>query len=371
MKLLRFIAVLLLLAGPAWAGDLQRTTTFTDGQRIYASQLHGLIDNTSINTTFITRQSSVGTLASGDYFLVWSAAASGFRKISGSGLVYGNTALITSQTEETAPATNDMVLLYDTSALGFKKASVANLSLFNTNLIAVQPEITNLLSSAYLLALNDGTNNKVTASNLFWSLQTYNKPFTNLAAATTLTNADALMVFNSAAGTNRQLTIAGLITNAPASSQATNTDTFLVVSNGVGIVAKVTLGKMSDVISNNILPGLTTNFTSYSYQLPDGGSVVSTNHGLGAVPKKLRVVMVCQSTDGGYAAADEVDADGFYDDNNEPAFVYGANATTVFVVLSSRGTNLIGSRLETKHKTTGSGAPCNGYAWRAKVYASP
>jgi hypothetical protein len=276
-KLAILLMGLALMARPAGASDLTRGVTFTDGQRLYAAQLHQLVDNTSIAAAFYTGQSAETTLPTGDLLLVYSPTLLGYRKITAQNALYGNTALITGQTEKTALATNDYVLLYDTSGGVLKKASLANISLNATNLIAGQPAVTNLSSTAQLLVLNNGTNASITASNLFWSLETWNKPFTNLLTHTAPTNQDRLLIWDSTAGTNKTTTLGGLVTNLPLATLLTNTDSLLIFSTstnsgtaGTNLVARTTMQQLLTLVSNNIVAPLFTN-------TPVGGAKVQVN----------------------------------------------------------------------------------------------
>lgn len=360
-----------LLAVAASASDLERGVTFTDGQRLTAANLHSLIDDTSISVQFYTGQDSQSTLPTADYFLVYSASALAFKKMTASGVLYGNTALITGQTEKTAPSTNDYVLLYDTTGAVLKKASLANIGLNSTNLINWQPEVTNLLSSAYLLALNGGTNVRVSSSNLFWSLETWNKPFTNLLTHTAPTNEDRLLLWDSKNGTNKSTTLAGLFTNLP-SGTVSNTDVLMSVRAGTGVVQQVTLSAVATLISNLVVyPSGTNTATVAEFAIPAVSTAVTNTHTLGTTPAWVRWVLVCKTNDQGYLAGDEIDIGtvGLWSSTDQAGFSTWANSSNAGVVRFSAATSL-----EVAKRTAGvvgdNGALTEA-RWRVKGYLRP
>lgn len=86
-------------------------------------------------------------------------------------------------------------------------------------------------------------------------------------------------------------------------------------------------------------------------------------HGLGAIPKFVRWVAVCNATDVGYAANDEIDLACFEENTgNFPSFTHGANATNVIVVLSTvASTRLL-------NKATGDFVAIDTTKWNLKAY---
>lgn len=87
-------------------------------------------------------------------------------------------------------------------------------------------------------------------------------------------------------------------------------------------------------------------------------------HGLGAAPKFVRWVAVCNATDVGYAAGDEIDLCCFEENTgNFPSFTHGANATNVIIILSTAATTRI------LNKTTGAFAAIDTTKWNPKAYA--
>lgn len=96
------------------------------------------------------------------------------------------------------------------------------------------------------------------------------------------------------------------------------------------------------------------------------GAIINTAHGLGATPGRVRLVLVCQTTDVGYAAGDEIDAgqDGCSSAGDTPIFVVGANSTNVFCLCSS-------TTLRGLNKTTGALDTLTAANWKAKIVAEP
>lgn len=366
MKALKLwvVAVMALwLAWPAGATDLLRGITFTDGQRLTASQLHQLIDDTSISTQFYTSQAAEATLPTGDYFLVYSPTLTGFRKLTASAALYGNTALITSQTEKAVPAAGDYVLLYDAAGTVLKKASVGNLVWNNTNVFLAASNITSATSTALLLLNQGGTNASITVSNLLWGFD-YTKPFTNLLTHTSPTNEDRLLIWDSLNATNKTTTLAGLFTNLP-SATVSNTDVFMSVRAGTGVVQQVTLAQLQTTISNNIVAPAVTNFITGEYTLADG-LIANTNHGFASLPRWVRWVLVCKTADVGYSVGDEVDVAMFDTTDDRPPWVGGGNSTNLFLVQLAGFTSC-----DVPNKTNGAQTSITYTRWKAKGYAHP
>ena len=105
-------------------------------------------------------------------------------------------------------------------------------------------------------------------------------------------------------------------------------------------------------------------FTSADVALSTGAPMINTAHGLGAVPKVLRCVLVAQAApELGYTAGDEVDADALPGDD-DAVFSYGANATNVWVLINN-------SNIRLPNKSTGStGSITFGSTkWKIRLYA--
>ena len=300
-----------LLAWPALAGDLTRSITFSDGQRITAAQLHSLIDGASIGATFLTGKNLNSTVETADYVMVYDTSAGVFTKMTLSTLLMANTGLITTQADDPNPAYNDYVLTYDASASSFAKVSITNL-LYNTNLIAVLPSITNLTQSATMWVRHSGTNAQIEVTNL-WLRFTYRAAFTNLAEHTAPTNTDRLLMWDSVAGTNKWTSLSGLFTNLTTTTTNGSSDYFLTITNGIPKL--ITYGNLSNAFS-----------TCFSYTgsnaLPALAASQTFTHGLAGIPQSVRVVAYFISDDAansGYTTGDEIDIDGI---NAAPSLSY-------------------------------------------------
>ncbi len=328
------------------ASEISRSITFTDGSRLTAAQLHTLIDGATINTTFMTGQDLETTLAGGDYFLAYSPTFNDWRKITATSALYNNTALVTGAADRTSPASTDYLFGYDGTQLA--KFQLSTLT-----------------------------------SNLSYTIG-----FTNLATHTTPTNNDKLLIFSDTFGSNRIISLAGLITNLPvlgwgtnaagASMQLSSNDTFtvfstLVQSNGMtsNIVSKVTFQQLSNAIVGSLA---VPSFTSTNITITTG-DMANYAHGLGATPKNVRWVLVCTTTDANYLAGDEISADQPYmeyqsvgDTLTRRVFAYGANSTNIFISYSTTGSGVTLKILTRGQNAISNWSPSN---WKAKVYASP
>lgn len=366
----------------ATAGDLTRGVTFSDGQRLTASELHQLVDDASISTDFLTTKPAASSVLAGDDLLIYSASGSAFYKVTAQTLLYGNTSLITGEPEKTAPQTNDYALIYDAGGGVLSKVSLGNLCLDNTNLLPGFPllDASNVLLSDVLWDYHGGTNNGATLASLCSAFD-YSTPWTNLTFRTAISNADTIPIFDSVARTNRQMTLAGLLTNAPPVTAISLTnppisgaDTFLLWSTATNTdnpagtnshVAKVSYSTVSNTLQQAWAAQLQTNFVSGLLAVPNANnSIVTTNtaHGLPGKPQLVRWVLVCQTAELGYVSNDEVDVASLYDaGGTKPAFTWGADATNVWLIEGNK---------PAVYKKDASGASAMTLAdWDAKCYA--
>ena len=184
-----------------------------------------------------------------------------------------------------------------------------------------------------------------------------------------------LVIMNAGVDTNQISTnLAGLGLGggggAPLSNKLDNA--FLIITNDVVTISLSNFTNLISILSTNIAQYWTTNypatnrFTSYEYTIATG-QLINTNHGLGVVPRDVRLVIVCKTADAsGYALGDEVDAR-MLDKNAEFDTIIGggANATNVFASCVSVTTLLI------NNKTNGAQADFTEANWKLKVYARP
>jgi hypothetical protein len=281
----KWVAVLLGLLLPlgAGAGDLTRSITFADGQRLTAANLHTLVDGASVNTTFLTGKTLLATVDGTDYVLIYDTSTGTFKKMTLATLIMGNTDLITTQVEATEPAGNDLFLIYDASGGTLAKLSFANLFTGNSNLIGNLPALTNLSAPVKVWLQHGGTNVHVALSD-FWRAFEYLVPITNLLAHTSPTNTDALLIWDSAAGTNKQTTLSGLVTNLPVTTNPTNAVISVVAG---GELRQMTLSNVATTVRSVLAPqfiapvnvysntaGATNFYSLASAGIPDGAAAV-------------------------------------------------------------------------------------------------
>lgn len=286
----KLLALLLVLPLLAFGSDITRNVTFSDGSRLSASGLHGLLDTATISPTFYTRHDTATSLDGSDYFLVSSSPYTDFRKITASAALYANTALITSPAEDYAPQSADYVLTYDASGAALAKVRLANL--LSTNLYSGQPAVTNFsLLTAGIPIFQSDTNGMISPSNLFARFP-YLAPFTNVGTSTSVNTNDTLLIWDNLGGTNKQVTLK----NAGIGSSFTTTNITLTAGT--------------------------------TFQIP---------HGLGQTPSQQRWVFVCvTNTLGGYVPGDEVPASGVMTPSGSyyvQGATYGANSSNVWLGL--------------------------------------
>lgn len=109
-------------------------------------------------------------------------------------------------------------------------------------------------------------------------------------------------------------------------------------------------------------PGLPPGYES-AEQTVTLGALLTLSHGLGVLPKLVRVRLKCATAEGGFAVGDVIESNpGFQSQNTGGGHAVYCTASTVFVRISSAGYQT---------HTKGTGAPVNITAanWRMIVSA--
>jgi hypothetical protein len=144
-----------------------------------------------------------------------------------------------------------------------------------------------------------------------------------------------------------------------------------VASNGVVVGTSTNRGQTVDIgVFARILA--TNQYASSEISLNAGVATVLLNaaHGLAMTPTQVRGVIVCQTSDAGYAVGDEVDmiACGGVENGESfergDVFAFGANATNVFCVQSVY-------YMYVANKSTTNPTQLVHSRWKAKIYARP
>lgn len=144
-----------------------------------------------------------------------------------------------------------------------------------------------------------------------------------------------------------------------------------VASNGVVVGTSTNRGQTVDMqVFAKILA--TNQYASSEISLNAGVATVLLNaaHGLAMTPTHVRGVIVCQTSDAGYAVGDEVDmiACGGVENGGSfergDVFAFGANATNVFCVQSVY-------YMYVANKSTTTPTQLVHSRWKAKIYARP
>jgi hypothetical protein len=225
-----------------------------------------LIDEATINTTFITDKSAAQPTAS-DVFLFCQPGTPIYRKVTYSTMLLSATNLITSQGEQDVPATNDFILIFDTSAGTLAKTPLQSL-FTNAWWIAGLPDYTNWPFGGFSYPfVSNGVPFRVEHSNLFagwWQWQAFDtnaaNNLTNTVLAsfhTTPTNNDLLLIHDRLNNTNKFTTLVGLVTNLPSARPGlTNGDIFVFLQTRTNSVnpfgTNAVLSKMTfaDLLTN-------------------------------------------------------------------------------------------------------------------------
>lgn len=335
----KLITLLLLWSLPTLAADINAGYSFSSADTVTSTKLNNLVGAATINSAFITGKSAVTAPVGTDILLLYSISGAGLRKVTLDNLIYEQPTFITSQGNKAVPEGGDYLLIYDATALTLSKTSVSNL-LANTNAINILPQVTIPILTDFIPVLTSGTNAKVSVSNLF-NLYPYTAHFTNLEAYTAPTNLDALMIWDSVSNSNKQISLRSLVSNSLAPASVTGGDLVWGYSTNSNTVVKLTITQLQSVITNapalartNQLP-TSTNTAEFTVPAAVAGGITNLAHGLAGTPQIFSWILVCKSTDAGYAVGDEVDAKFAIDTGgSNPAYAYGANATNIFIAFT-------------------------------------
>jgi hypothetical protein len=292
MKTFRIILALCLFGLGAIAQDINPGLTFTDGQRLTASELQQLVSLAQIQPTFYTRQVAQGAPANGDVFVVYSASSGTFHKLTAQALLYANTNIISSQVAYTNAAGYCSVLFYDPtnvwlgqipiSSLGASAAqyvTVSNLVYWTTNGPTLAPfpttlnmALTNNQQCVTVFATN-GIPYYVTLSNLqaaaasfdytnFYAPLTWKQMF----APWTMYGTNLIFPYTNAWGvtTNFPITSTNFNGNTNLTTLSTN-DSFPLQSSLQNTNTSVTIGALLQYIQGlNALPAYTSARVSFN-----------------------------------------------------------------------------------------------------------
>ena len=174
-----------------------------------------------------------------------------------------------------------------------------------------------------------------------------------------------------AALSNKTDNVSLTITNDTLTLMTNLSATYLnVASNGVVVGTSTNRGQTVDTgVFAKILS--TNGYASAATTLSAGSVLINAAHSFGMTPGYVRGVIVCQTTDAGYAVGDEVDLATVGGVLNGETFLrgnpltVGANSTNVFCVQSST------MFLYVANKSTGAPTQLTHASWKAKLYARP
>lgn len=262
---------------------------------------------------------------------------------------------ITEQTAVTATETVDLVLVYDDSAAALKKVALSNL------LYGAQVTLANLETdfiadatakvtpvAADLVLIGDSEASNATKKSTITQLSTPLAPLVSTA-----------------------ILASDFVADATAKATPVAADLLLIGdSEASNVCKKATITQLAPIIATAISASATVSYTSSNQALPGNAGVVTLAHSLGDQPRFVRWVLVCTTTDLGYAVDDEVDL--WAADQNSPqgrpAFNTVANATNLICQQASLDSDTI--LLLRRDGSVGDSAAITPGSWRLKVYAS-
>lgn len=127
MKTILGIILGIFLTFSATASELIRGTTLADGQQLFASDLHSLVDTATVGVQFYNDQQTTPSLSSGYYFLILDAGNQVYRRVTAQTVLYGNTNMWINQVAASTVQSNATVLFYDPTNNYLRSITVSNL----------------------------------------------------------------------------------------------------------------------------------------------------------------------------------------------------------------------------------------------------
>jgi microcystin-dependent protein len=174
------VLAFLLVLGSAVAGDLTPGKTFTDGQRVTASDLNTHVSGAVLAPAAISGKTATATSTGSDQMLIYRSGYL-FRGTLAD-LLFNSTNWVPARPEITTPDTNDYFLVYHSTNSTLHKVTVENALFANTNLIGSRPAVTNFAKTDLAILSVGGVNVSLTTSNLAYVLATLVPGVSNVLA---------------------------------------------------------------------------------------------------------------------------------------------------------------------------------------------
>lgn len=241
-----------------------------------------------------------------------------------------------------------------TNAAGTAVEYIAPGSIFTANELAVNSLVAGgsdgyLKTAAGVVAWTDNATERAAIQNAI----------SNLAVTKLAAGSNNTLLGTDSAGTVKF--------DTPANILATNSIGLALLASGGASASDILKYDGSNWVKAtpalNLLQGATIN-SGVTVGAMGGAAVFTQAHGLGAVPKLIRVVCVCTTIDVGYAVGDELEIECVrVNASNFSSASVSADATNITVTLASAAGN------EIPNKGTGVYAAMTEASWNLKVYA--
>ena len=332
-KLLSLALLLLALALPLAAVQITRNTTLNDGQQLFASDLHKLIDTATVGPGFYSDQTAATILPIGYSFLMLDPGSGLYRSMTAQDVIYGNTNKWLNVAAGTSIPNYGQFLFYNPTNNTISKLSATNLAASVSANITVSVLSYANTNGTYYLSNWPGQFSGFQTNNhpefLVWGTNgvPYQQSLSNLET-TIATDLGTNRIwpftfrqvfqpwtlygtngygFTNVWGSQTNFAITNIYQFANTSnSTLTATDTIPVFANMQQTNTSVTLAALAFYVTNNNNP----TFVSTNINIFGLSTNWSYPHGLSNTPALLRVVLVCVAPDAGslYGIGDEVDA---------------------------------------------------------------
>lgn len=200
-----------LIGWPVWGADITPGYSFTSGERNVTHTKLNLAAAGDINTSFFSGKSSAGSSPNSAFeILLRDTSLDVFKKTTIAAGFLDHTGLLSARTAKTVPIGADQIMIADSAAGDAYKRQTLSNAMYNGAATGVPTNGTRIP------VLIGGELGSLTLSNLFALLTTYANP----------TNADKLMLLNSAGGI-AGMTLQALVTGASRGSNWSGNDVTL------------------------------------------------------------------------------------------------------------------------------------------------
>ena len=329
MKKLLTLILAFAITISTYSAEVIRGTTLTDGQQLFASDLHNLVDTATIGAGFYNDQQTSATLGTGYYFLILDPATQLYRRVTAATALYGNTNIYLNVSSATIPSYAQIVFFNPTNGT-MSKTTISNaLASLSPNIAVSQLSFGS--TNGYALASWPGSFSGFQTNNhpmtVFWGTNgvPYQQSLSNLEtlfAGDLGTNRSLSYIYNqtffpwTVYQTNSVTNIYSLFTNFPITTYwktnlvsltnlptITDNDTIPILSLNQGTNTTVSVGALGNYFLTNKIGSINFTNGAGNWRLLASRGASVTNFWTNTLPQRIEGVLRFGEIDNNGAAS--------------------------------------------------------------------